>query len=381
MKVLIVGGGIAGLVLANKLARQEIEVQVFEKVSRYLHVGGGLILKSPAVVALEKAGLLDRVRARGLELTRHEVLDETGQQLGVMDFEPMYARGFARGILIHRANFQDILKDALPPGVLHLGAPVTAWELRPDGVKIEVTGVGIVEGDVLVGADGLHSQVREQLTDFVPHALNFRSYRWVVPNRDGADHFMEFMGHGMALGYIPLNAEELFLWLSIRATPQARVYSDPADLKQLMSQFTHPKVLSAMEQLTDPAQLLCTDIHEVTMEEYHCGRCVLIGDAAHAMSPSMGTGSALAMGDAVVLAEELARVQSGQQSYDEAFATYYDRRMPKVEAMRALTRAVDAEHHAEHEDVIRRRNRRLRSWLADVPGVQAELEHSLGGGL
>ena len=381
MKVLIVGGGIAGLVLANSLVRRGIEVQLFEKVKRYEHVGGGLLLKSPAVVALTKAGLIDQVRPQGLPLLRHEILDQAGVRLGEIDFRPMYARGFAEGVLIHRAIFQDVLFRALPEGLVHLNARVTSWDLRPDGVSIEVEGLGTCHGDVLVGADGLHSEVREQITEFGSHPLNFRSYRYVVPNVDGADHFMEFMGHGMSLGYIPLNAKELFMWLSIRATPNSKVYSDPAEFKQLMAQFTHPAVLKGNEGLTDPEQLLCTDIHEVTMEEYHCGRCALIGDAAHAMSPSMGTGSAMAMGDAVVLAEELGSVLAGEKGYDDAFSCYYDRRMPKVEAMRALTRAVDAEHHAEHPDVIARRNRKIQSWLQDVPAVQADLEHSLGGGL
>ncbi|MEW6277456.1 MAG: FAD-dependent monooxygenase [Candidatus Eremiobacterota bacterium] len=381
MKVLIAGGGIAGLFLCYELARRGIPSQVYEKCHQFGHVGGGLTLKSPALRALEAGGLAEAVRKRGLPMRCHEILDSAGERLGLIDFEPLYRQGMAEGVMIHRAAFHEALLSALPQGSLTLGAAVDRIRVGEDGVEVHVDGVGSVSADVLVGADGLHSRVRELGFDSTPHPLGFRSYRWVVPNV-GADHFREFMGLGMSLGCIPLSAEELFLWLSAHARPGDPDPSRDLDgFKALMAQFTHPVVVEAQKGLTSSDQVLCTDIHEVTMEEYFNGRCVLIGDAAHAMSPSMGTGAAMAMGDALILAEELDRVNQGQADYPEAFSSFYDRRMPKVEAMRALTRAVDAEHHAHHPSVVKRRNLRIAAWLNDTLRVQEDLLHSLGGEL
>jgi 2-polyprenyl-6-methoxyphenol hydroxylase-like FAD-dependent oxidoreductase len=202
-----------------------------------------------------------------------------------------------------------------------------------------------------------------------------------VPNTVGADHFMEFMGHGMALGLLPVSRDELFLWLSVHARPgQPSAAADLTGFKALISRFSHPLVLGSLEQLTDPGTVLCTDIHEVTMEEYYSGRCVLLCDAAHAMSPSMGTGSAMAMGDAIILARELGRVARGELDYPAALDSYYRHRFPKVEAMRALTRGVDADHHAGELSIVRYRDARLEAWLHDGQAA-ADMARSLGGEL
>ncbi len=380
MKALIVGGGIAGLFLYHALAREGIGAEVFEKVPRFEHVGGGLILKSPATLSLQHNGMLAEVQARGLPLTRHEIFDEGGHSLGEIDFRPIYAGGLTPGVLIHRAAFHEVLRSAVPSEALHMGTAVEAFEIGPEGVSLQAAG-RTFEGDLLVGADGLHSFVRESHFGVVPHPLNFRSYRWVVPNTVEAEHFMEFMGHGMALGVLPLSQEELFLWLSVHARPgEPSAASDLEPFKALVGRFTHPVVERSLQVLTDASSVLCTDIHEVTMEEYYRGRCVLLGDAAHAMSPSMGTGSAMAMGDAVILAHQLGRVVRGEADYPVALHEYYLHRFPKVEAMRSLTRGVDADHHAGELSVVRYRDARLEAWLHDGQAA-ADLARSLGGEL
>lgn len=380
MKALIVGGGIAGLFLYHALQREGIAAEIFEKVSRFEHVGGGLILKSPATLSLQQNGLLASAQAQGLPLTRHEILNEQGEPLGEIDFGPLYAQGLTPGLLIHRAAFHDVLRSVVGEEDLHLGGPVEAFEVGPAGVRLEAGGRSF-EGDLLVGADGLHSFVRERHFQVGAHPLNFRSYRWVVPNTVGADHFMEFMGKGMALGLLPVSREELFLWLSIHAQPgQPSAAADLTAFKTLVARFSHPLVLGSLEALTDPASVLCTDIHEVTMEEYYSGRCVLLGDAAHAMSPSMGTGSAMAMGDAIILARELGKVARGEADYPAALDAYYRHRFPKVEAMRSLTRGNDADHHAGELSIVRYRDARLQAWLHDGHAA-ADMARSLGGEL
>lgn len=380
MKALIVGGGIAGLFLYHALRREGIAAEVFEKVPRFNHVGGGLILKSPATLSLQQNGLLAAAQAHGLPLRRHEMLDEQGASLGEIDFEPLYAQGLTPGLLIHRAAFHDVLQSVVAPEDLHLGSPVEAFEVGPDGVSLQAGG-RTVEGDLLVGADGLHSRVRERHFQIAAHPLNFRSYRWVVPNTVGADHFMEFMGQGMALGLLPVSREELFLWLSVHARPgQPTATADLPAFQALVARFSHPLVLASLEHLTDPDMVLCTDIHEVTMEEYYSGRCVLLGDSAHAMSPSMGTGSAMAMGDALILARELGKVRRGEEELPAALDSYYRHRFPKVEAMRSLTRSNDADHHAGDLSIVRYRDARLKAWLHDGQAA-ADLARSLGGEL
>ena len=170
MRALVVGGGIGGLATAIAVRHAGHDVVVFERAQALAAVGAGIALSPNAMAALERLGIADELRRRGHAPARALGLNRRGQVLLEV---PYAARGWEM-LGVHRADLQETLLTALPEGSVRLGHACSGFEQTHGGVRVELEDASSEEGDVLVGADGLHSVVRRGL--FGDSELRYSGY-------------------------------------------------------------------------------------------------------------------------------------------------------------------------------------------------------------
>jgi 2-polyprenyl-6-methoxyphenol hydroxylase-like FAD-dependent oxidoreductase len=385
LRTLVVGGGIGGLSLARELCCRGLAVTVLERTPAAAPGGSGIIMNPNAMRVLERNGLADRLRARGWPYLARETHDGRGRRLAVRDYRPLYAAGrLAAGTLVHRAHLHQVLYDGLPPETVRYGARVVAVEPGPDRVTVRTEGGDAFEADVVVGADGIRSQVRDCVFGANPPVyLGYRSHRLVVANADGVEHFTEFLGRGQRVGLVPIARDQLYVWTTFNSPREAAgaAPDGAAGLWARFARFTDPRVRGALTRVRSPEEVLCTDIEEVHQPAWVRGRVVLLGDAAHALTPNMGQGAGMAMEDAAVLAEELAAASRGTKPLPAALGDYVTRRRARVETVMRLSREIGEEGQRVGRLACWLRNRRIRREGRDVARVQAGLERLLGAEL
>jgi 2-polyprenyl-6-methoxyphenol hydroxylase-like FAD-dependent oxidoreductase len=328
MRVAIAGAGIGGLTLTAALRRRGIDVQVLERASSIQPVGAGITVQANAMTALATLGLADAVAAAGVALGEIAMLDRRGRPLGpVVDVGALSAELGAPTIAIHRARLHRVLLDAAGVEVT-LGATVVSYEPRGERVLVRTT-AGEVEADLLIGADGLHSAVRAQMIgDGEPSYAGYTSWRGVAPY-DELTRATESWGRGARFGLVPIGHGEAY-WFAVATVPAGGADGDDviADLRARFAGWHAPidDVLAA----TPRDKVLRTDIRDRRpITTWHAGRAVLLGDAAHPMTPNYGQGGCQAIEDAIVLDRALA----AHASIDDALAAYEAARVARANAI------------------------------------------------
>ena len=381
LTTIVVGGGIGGLSLARELARAGLPAVVLERASKLTTVGAGIIMNPNAMAVLEANGLAECVRARSSPYLARETFDHRGRRLAIRDYRSLYADGrLATGALCHRAHLHECLYDGLPAGVVHLDTRIVGLDEGTNGVRVETESGQTLAGDVLIGADGIHSVVRTRFFGrSEPAYLGYRSHRFVVENRDGLEHFTEFLGHGKRVGLVPIGGGQLYVWTTFNSPRESRAWaleSAPA-LRALFAEFTDSRVRTALDGLESIDAVVCTDIEEVHQAAWARGRVALLGDAAHALTPNMGQGAGMAMEDAAVLAEELSRAARGETDVPSALASYVTRRRPRVDAIVRLSREIGEEGQLTGALACWLRNRRISRDGRSPERTRAALERLL----
>jgi 2-polyprenyl-6-methoxyphenol hydroxylase-like FAD-dependent oxidoreductase len=354
----IVGGGIGGLSLARELALRGIQASVLERAAQLNPVGAGIIMNPNAMRVLERNGLADEVRSDSWPYHTRETRDVRGRLLATRDYRPLYESGkLAEGALVHRAHLLDVLYRSLPPGTVQFGAAV--GDVRS------------IAADLVVGADGIHSQVRRDLFgERAPRYMGYRSHRFIMRNVADVRCFTEYLGRGQRIGLVPISESKLYVW----TTFNSRRGSNPQDhLPRLFAQFTDERLQRLSSALPAAEAIITTEIEELWAEDWirlwAQRAAVLLGDAAHAMTPNIGQGAGMAMEDAAVLAEELA---SGAE-IEHALGNYARRRKPRVSTVVRISRQVGEDGQRSFAPACWLRDRRIEREGRDVEKAHAEL--------
>jgi 2-polyprenyl-6-methoxyphenol hydroxylase-like FAD-dependent oxidoreductase len=174
MRVIVVGGGIGGLSAAIALRHRGHDTVVLERALRLEAVGAGITLFANAMNALVRLGVADRVRAAGSPARHSHVLDSCGRTLTTLP-----ANILQGAVAVHRADLQEAL--AASAGEIRLGTAVSAVDQSDDGVFVRASDGSEQRGDLLVGADGLHSLVRASVTDATPRYAGYTTWRGISP--------------------------------------------------------------------------------------------------------------------------------------------------------------------------------------------------------
>ena len=374
ISTLVIGGGIGGLSLARELAVRGLPVTVLEKAPQLNPVGAGIIMNPNAMRVLERNGLAEAVRLDSWPYLVRETCDSRGRSLAMRDYRPLYEAGkLSVGALVHRAHLLDVLYRSLPPAAVRFNVGVRSIDVLSDRVRAETGRGEVFEADLLVGADGIHSQVRSRLFGEIrPRYMGYRSHRLIVDNEAGVRHFTEFLGRGQRIGLVPISAARLYVWTTFNS-PQAQppVFDSASRLRDAFRQFTDARIVRVFSQLRSMDGVISTDIEEMALDEWTRGRAALLGDAVHPMTPNIGQGAGMAMEDAAVLAQE---IYSGGP---DALIRYARRRKPRVETVVRISRQVGADGQRSSPVGCWLRNRRIRREGRNAEKMQADLERLL----
>jgi 2-polyprenyl-6-methoxyphenol hydroxylase-like FAD-dependent oxidoreductase len=327
--VLIAGGGIGGLSLGVALRRAGFSVRVFERAASLRPLGAGITMQTNAILAFRTIGLDAEVAAAGHAMQRGAILDSRGRSLGTMLVSEMAQELGAPMIAIHRAQLQEVLQKALGPEPLTLGTKVVGYREEPGSVVARLSDGSEVSGDLLVGADGLRSTVRAQLlNDGEPRYAGYTSWRGVceVPGVAEPSVTSESWGPGLRFGIIPLGQGRTY-WFAT-ANTRAGGIDAPDAHSELLPRFGHWHApIRVLIEQTPVTAIVRTDIHDrPPVQTWTRGRVVLLGDAAHPMTPNMGQGGGQAVEDAAVLARCLA----AEPELSAALARYQALRVPRA---------------------------------------------------
>jgi 2-polyprenyl-6-methoxyphenol hydroxylase-like FAD-dependent oxidoreductase len=297
--------------------RVGIEALVLEQAPRLEAVGAGIGLAANAMQALDRIGVGDAVRTRGLATGRLIACKPDGSALVDIPLEGREMLG------VHRADLQDVMARELGDA-LRLGAHCVDFQ-DDRGVSVKLEGGELLEGDVLVGADGLRSKTRARLLgDGPPKYAGYTGWRAVAelePDSMGG-RMTETWGRGVRFGLIPIGGGRLY-WFVSESRPEPEAPLVPARKAEL-SRFVegwHEPIQAALAATPEDA-ISGTGIYwRKPARTWGRGRVTLLGDAVHPMTPDLSQGAAQALEDAVVLAASLRDASepvAGLRAYEAA---------------------------------------------------------------
>jgi 2-polyprenyl-6-methoxyphenol hydroxylase-like FAD-dependent oxidoreductase len=380
ISTLVVGGGIGGLSVARELTIRGLPVTVLEKAAQLNPIGAGIIMNPNAMSVLERNGLAEGLRRDAWPYLMRETCDHRGRLLAVRDYRPLYDSGkLSTGALVHRAHLLEALYRGVPRESVRFGVAVRSIDVMPDRVRLETERHGVFEADVLVGADGIHSQVRRHaFGEIEPLYMGYRSHRMVVDNVAGVRNFTEFLGHGQRIGLVPVSEKRVYVWTTFNSPRERPPVLDSADaFRAMFSQFTDERIRRLFSQLSSSDEIITTEVEEIKLDRWAQGRSVLLGDAVHAMTPNIGQGAGMAMEDAAVLAAELEAVHSRGQGLAQGLDNYVARRKSRVETVMRVSREVGDEGQLSSVFGCWLRNRRVHRAGRDKEKMLADLERLL----
>ncbi|MEU4248431.1 FAD-dependent oxidoreductase [Amycolatopsis sp. NPDC026612] len=323
MKVVVCGAGITGLALANKLAREGVEVVVLERAPAPREQGYMIDFFGAGFDAAEQMGLLPRIRELAYRVEEASLLDDRGRRRAAIRYAAFARTMRDRLCGIMRPDLERALREQLPSDVdLRFGAGVTAVDDLGDRVRV-TAGDHVVEADVAVGADGVHSAVRRlafgEDERFVRY-MGFHTAAFVLADPDIAavvgDRFCLTDSIGRQMGFYGLRDGRVAAF-AVHRTEDRRLPEDPRSALQEEYGSLGWLVPRALRRCPPAEAVYYDQVAQVEMPRWSSGRIVLVGDACYAVSLLAGQGASLGVAGAYVLGEQLARGISISDAFSE----------------------------------------------------------------
>lgn len=363
MDILIIGAGIAGCSAAIALTTAGHRVRVLEKQDAWRFQSSGIFVYSNGLRSLDDLGVLDEILEAGFAIPGgvNAYFDHHGAPITETRY-PAAQGGRIPAILgIKRAELHRVLSARMAA----LGVPVTlgveVGGLDDSGARVSVaTNQGDFEADLVIGADGVRSWVRGQIApDIAPRYTGFGVWRSVHRRPPELTQKIMQMGPAKRYGIMPISDDRLYTFGTVAHPAGAHV--PPEDwvrqMRAAFAEFDGP-VGQFREALDEDSEVLFTAVEEIVMPlPWHRGRVLLIGDAAHASTPFMGQGGAMAMQDAVVLA----RVLDAGSDLPRALDLFGELRFPVCQFVQDVSRAVGEAGANEDIASLPARNARMRA--------------------
>lgn len=333
-KVLIVGGGPAGLCTATVLNNRGIDAELVELNDEIRPLGSGLSMSGTTLRALRMVDdeALERCVREGAGHPSLTFCTVDGEVLHRVEMPQAAGPEYPGGFGIMRPVFWGLLAEtAQKAGTrIRLSTTVSAIQAAVDGVEVEFNDGSSGTYDLIVGADGVHSKVRALVFAEAPEPFFTGQTVWraVVPRPDDADHDIAmYYGPRNKAGCNPVSDTHMYVFV-VENTPRiTRVPREewPAVIQGLLAEYGGI-IGWARERMTDPDQIDRRPLHAILLPApWYRGRVLLIGDAAHATTPHLAAGAGIAIEDAVVLGEVL----DSHSDPDSALSDFMQRRFER----------------------------------------------------
>jgi FAD-dependent urate hydroxylase len=336
-RILIVGGGIAGLTVARALHLQGFRAELVERSPLWQATGAAIQLHANGVRLLHALGLGKEVEQAGAVIRHWIYCDQEGEVLCQTDLEELWGK-VGSCIAIDRPRLQQILVAGAAAVPCRLDTSVTSLSQDEQRVQVGMSFGSSSDYDLVVGADGISSTVRRLLMGTVrPVYTGLMIWRSLVPIRppDPTD-FRIMFGDGCFFGITPLGEEPTNVFGAV-GMPRTQ---EPVQgrLERFRKRFAAfgGHVQQCLSALSRDEQVYCIPAEEVQLDYWHRGRVVLIGDAAHAGAPTMAQAGIMAMEDAYVLAALLRSAETVERALD----SFESRRKPRVTWVQQQSRAM-----------------------------------------
>ncbi len=336
-RALVVGAGIAGSTLAVSLERQGFDVELAEIQDVWKPVGTGLTLLGPTLRALRTVGLIDRAVSEGAGLNRLVVGNERTEALTVSEPPRLNGPEYPAFVQLSRPAFHGILADAVwEAGIpVRLGVTVSTIEDGDGDVGVTFTNGDQASYDMVVGADGIHSTVRELTFPEAepPHRTGQAVWRAMVDRSDGLDASVSLGAMYMFYGprnktlALPTSDHQVYIALVENLEDRTRPSAEqlPELLREHLSDYSG-FLATLRDEIVEPSQVTWRELEVLLLPSpWYRGRVILIGDAAHATTPHLASGAGIAIEDAIVLAEELAPDGPVQAAFERFMTRRYER--------------------------------------------------------
>jgi salicylate hydroxylase len=353
LSIAIIGGGIGGLAAALSLLRAGANVHVYERARTLSEVGAGIQVSPNASRILHRLGLANSLAQMGVKpLAWHQRRWDDGRTLlrTPLGEAVETAFGFPH-YQMHRADVLATLVRALPPERLHIGHRFTALVDHGDHVEVDFENGTHVRADALVGADGIHSKVRQVLFGpEKPHFTGCVAYRGLVPADRLAHLDLEvtaqvWMGPGKHFVhyYVQNRRSVNFVAIIDRDTWTRESWTDRGEVADALAAYEgwHPQVRGILGAVDETFIWALFD--RKPMAHWSVGRVTLLGDACHAMLPFMAQGAAQAIEDGATLATCLSQIDA--RDVPEALRRYEALRLPRASRVQGLSEVNKTRFH------------------------------------
>jgi 2-polyprenyl-6-methoxyphenol hydroxylase-like FAD-dependent oxidoreductase len=359
-KILIIGGGIAGMCAAIELRKRGAQVDLVELDPHWRVYGAGITLSGPTLRAFTEIGVVDAIMERGWCADGATICTADGTKIGELPTPRTGRPDVPGGGGILRPMLARILRHHTLAAGAAVRCGTTFSSLEPDGDQVVVT---FTDGrseryDLVVGADGLQSKVRETIFPGAPppRYTGQGSWRAVVPRPAEITRATMYMGPNIKAGVNPVSKDEMYLFVTEpRATAEFIEESLwPETLRGLLAPFGGP-VGDIRDGLNAQSRIVYRPFFAVLVPPpWHRGRVVLIGDAVHATTPHLASGAGIGIEDAIVLAQELERSDAIEQALSAFVSRRFERCRTVVEnSLRLGEMEVAGAPKEEHSQLMR----------------------------
>ncbi len=321
MKIAIIGGGITGLSTALALNKEGFECHVYEKSKVFAKVGAGIWIQPNALKVFEWLGIKTEIQDAG-----HTIHQATVANRGLQPLSQIKNSEITQGTnnhitSIHRHALHQVMLAALPEGTVHMDAPYNDHSIANNVVEVKV-GHTTISCDLLLGADGIHSALRQQI--FPNSQLRYAGqtcWRGIAdfalpPNLSTTGH--ELWGHKIRFGFAPISTHQVY-WFAVALAKENGTDNATTIQQELLNKFGQHFDNPVQKIIENTPQIIRNDIHDLKkLKSWSDGPVFLLGDAAHATTPNMGQGGCQGIEDAYYFAKAL-RTSNNLQTLGQRF--------------------------------------------------------------
>ena len=317
-KITIIGASFGGLSTAIALQRLGIKVKVFELSPNRTSIDAGIVLGANAIKVLNTLGVGKEIQAVGYTQDSFTLFSSNGKVLASSNYVDPVVPTYTS---IHRSKLLDILISHLQPDTLYYNKKVTHFEEKTDGLQLYFEDGTTEMTDYLIAADGIHSTIRRQI---LPHQTlrfaGFTCWRGIVKNCPDylAQTFSETWGAKGKIGLIPLANNQVYMYAYKNCKANDTEMNEWRINDLLFNFYTYRSPIPQILDRMNNEDIYHQDIYDFKpLSHYKYGRIILLGDAAHTASPSMGQGANQTIEDALILSYCFANTETVEQAFQE----------------------------------------------------------------